>query len=63
MVEVDWDEAAAEKGGYETFMLKEIHEQPTALADTLAERVTHDGQVVLEGLGLTRRRDPPTCAR
>ena len=53
MVEVDWDEAAAEKAGYETFMLKEIHEQPTALADTLAERVTHDGQVVLEGLGLT----------
>jgi glucosamine--fructose-6-phosphate aminotransferase (isomerizing) len=53
VVEVDWDEAAAEKAGYETFMLKEIHEQPTALADTLAERVTHDGQVVLEGLGLT----------
>jgi glutamine---fructose-6-phosphate transaminase (isomerizing) len=53
VVQVDWDEAAAEKCGYETFMLKEIHEQPSALADTLAERVTHDGQVVLEGLGLT----------
>jgi glucosamine--fructose-6-phosphate aminotransferase (isomerizing) len=51
--EVDWDEDAAEKGGYETFMLKEIHEQPTALADTLAERVTHDGSVQLEGLGLS----------
>src|SRR5665648_651511 len=50
--EVDWDEDAAEKGGYETFMLKEINEQPTALADTLAERVTHEGRVELEGLGL-----------
>jgi glucosamine--fructose-6-phosphate aminotransferase (isomerizing) len=49
---VDWNEDAAEKGGYETFMLKEIHEQPTALADTLAERITHDGLVELEGLGL-----------
>jgi glucosamine--fructose-6-phosphate aminotransferase (isomerizing) len=50
--QVDWDEDAAEKGGYETFMLKEIHEQPTALADTLAERVTHDGDVELDGLGM-----------
>ena len=50
---VDWDEEAAEKSGYETFMLKEIHEQPTALADTLAERIGPDGQVVLDGLGLT----------
>jgi glucosamine--fructose-6-phosphate aminotransferase (isomerizing) len=50
---VDWDEEAAEKAGYETFMLKEIHEQPTSLADTLAERIGPDGQVVLKGLGLT----------
>ena len=50
---VDWDEEAAEKAGYETFMLKEIHEQPTSLADTLAERAGPDGRVVLEGLGLT----------
>jgi glutamine---fructose-6-phosphate transaminase (isomerizing) len=49
---VDWDEEAAEKAGYETFMLKEIHEQPTSLADTLAERVGADGRVVLDGLGL-----------
>jgi glucosamine--fructose-6-phosphate aminotransferase (isomerizing) len=49
---IDWDEEAAEKAGYETFMLKEIHEQPTSLADTLAERVGPDGRVVLEGLGL-----------
>ncbi len=49
---VDWDEEAAEKSGYETFMLKEIHEQPISLADTLAERVGSDGGVVLDGLGL-----------
>jgi glucosamine--fructose-6-phosphate aminotransferase (isomerizing) len=49
---VDWDEEAAEKAGYETFMLKEIHEQPTSLADTLSERVSPDGRVVLDGLGL-----------
>ena len=35
---VDWDEATAEKGGYETFMLKEIHEQADAVADTIADR-------------------------
>jgi len=50
---VDWDEEAAEKAGYETFMLKEIHEQPAALADTLAERIGASGQVVLEELGLS----------
>ena len=38
--EVDWDDEAAEKGGYETFMLKEIHEQPDAVAETIADRVT-----------------------
>jgi len=51
---VDWDEEAAERGGYETFMLKEIHEQPIALADTLTERIGPDGRVVLDGLGLTK---------
>ncbi len=35
---VDWDESTAEKGGYETFMLKEIHEQPSAVAETIADR-------------------------
>lgn len=49
---VDWDEEAAEKGGFETFMLKEIHEQPAALMDTLAERVGPDGLVRLDGTGL-----------
>ena len=54
--EIDWDEAAAEKGGYETFMLKEIHEQPDALADTLTQRIDHRGRVVLDGLELTREQ-------
>jgi glucosamine--fructose-6-phosphate aminotransferase (isomerizing) len=38
-VRIDWDTAAAEKGGYEHFMLKEIHEQPKALQDTLRPRI------------------------
>ncbi len=49
--EVDWDEDAAEKGGYETFMLKEIHEQPDAVAETVADRLAHD-EVELE-LGIS----------
>jgi glucosamine--fructose-6-phosphate aminotransferase (isomerizing) len=40
---VDWDAAAAEKGGFEHFMLKEIHEQPKALTDTLRARIQDDG--------------------
>jgi glucosamine--fructose-6-phosphate aminotransferase (isomerizing) len=36
---VDWDDDAAEKGGFETFMLKEIYEQPDAVAETVADRV------------------------
>jgi glutamine---fructose-6-phosphate transaminase (isomerizing) len=40
--EVDWDDDAAEKGGYETFMLKEIHEQGDAVAETLAGRLAAD---------------------
>ncbi len=49
---VDWDEDAAEKGGYETFMLKEIHEQPAALWDTIGDRLRPDGSVDLLGFGL-----------
>jgi len=49
---VDWDEDAAEKGGYESFMLKEIHEQPAALWDTIGDRLRGDGSVELDGLGL-----------
>jgi glutamine---fructose-6-phosphate transaminase (isomerizing) len=50
--EVDWDDAAAEKGGYETFMLKEIHEQADAVAETLAGRVLDDG-VDLGDIGIS----------
>ncbi len=48
---VTWDSAAAEKSGYETFMLKEIHEQPDALRETIGERL-EGGEVVLD-TGLT----------
>jgi glutamine---fructose-6-phosphate transaminase (isomerizing) len=43
--EIDWDEAAAEKDGYETFMLKEIHEQADAVAETIADRLPGDDVV------------------
>jgi glucosamine--fructose-6-phosphate aminotransferase (isomerizing) len=52
VVEVDWDDAAAERSGYETFMLKEIYEQPEGVAETIGDRVRH-GNLVLEGLGMT----------
>ena len=52
LVELDWDDEGAEKGGYETFMLKEIYEQPQAVADTIGDRVRH-GRLVLEGLGIS----------
>ena len=50
ITKVDWDDDAAEKGGYETFMLKEIHEQPDAVAETIADRV-HGDVVDLGDLG------------
>jgi len=50
--EIDWDEAAAEKGGYETFMLKEIHEQADAVAETIADRLPGDESVDLSELEL-----------
>ncbi|MBE3001143.1 glutamine--fructose-6-phosphate transaminase (isomerizing) [Nocardiopsis sp. HNM0947] len=50
---VDWDASAAEKGGYEYFMLKEIVEQPRAVADTLLGRVTTDGELHLDEMRLT----------
>ncbi len=40
---VEWDLDAAEKGGYEHFMIKEIHEQPKGLLDTMRPRIVHDG--------------------
>ncbi len=51
-VEIDWDDDSAEKGGYETFMLKEIYEQPEAVRETIGDRVRH-GELLLESLGLT----------
>ncbi|HEU0192637.1 MAG TPA: glutamine--fructose-6-phosphate transaminase (isomerizing) [Gaiellales bacterium] len=53
--QVDWDEDAAEKQGYETFMLKEIHEQPDAIAETIGERLYH-GALQLDGLNLSDER-------
>src|SRR6187397_1827657 len=52
VVEVDWDLDAAEKSGYETFMLKEIYEQPEGVRETIGDRVRH-GKLVLESLGLS----------
>jgi glucosamine--fructose-6-phosphate aminotransferase (isomerizing) len=49
---VAMDEDAAEKGGHETFMLKEIYEQPAALWDTIGDRLNADGSVDLMDLGL-----------
>jgi glucosamine--fructose-6-phosphate aminotransferase (isomerizing) len=55
VVEIDWDLEAAEKSGYETFMLKEIYEQPAAIAETLGDRIRH-GELVLESLGMTEEQ-------
>jgi glutamine---fructose-6-phosphate transaminase (isomerizing) len=49
---IDWDDEVAEKGGYETFMLKEIYEQPDAVSETIGDRARR-GKLVLEGIGLT----------
>jgi len=49
---VDWDDESAEKGGYETFMLKEIYEQPEAVRETIGDRARR-GKLVLEGIGLS----------
>lgn len=49
---IEWDAEAAEKGGYEHFMMKEIHEQPKVVADTL-NSVLKDGEVDLSGVGLS----------
>jgi glucosamine--fructose-6-phosphate aminotransferase (isomerizing) len=52
--EITWDAVAAQKGGYAHFMLKEIHDQPRALADTFRGRISlKDGRVALEDIQLT----------
>ena len=50
--EVTWDEDAAEKGGYPTFMLKEIHEQPDAVAETITDRLARGDRVDLSSVEL-----------
>ena len=55
-VEIRWDAAAAEKDGYEHFMMKEIHEQPRAVRDTLSPRIREEGErrvIDLSDAGLT----------
>ena len=49
---VDWDISAAEKGGYEHFMFKEIMEQPRALRDTISPRIK-DGKIILDDIALS----------
>ena len=52
LVEIDWSAEAAEKAGYEHFMMKEIHEQPRAVKDILASAI-QDGHIQYDKLGLT----------
>ena len=51
LTQIEWDSESAEKDGYEHFMMKEIHEQPKAVLDTL-NSVIHDGKIDLEPVGL-----------
>lgn len=50
---IDWDSAAAEKGGFDLFMLKEISEQPRAVADTLRGRFGRDGRIALDDMRIS----------
>lgn len=52
LVEIKWDAEAAEKGGYEHFMMKEIHEQPKAILDTMNSKMK-DGRIDLTDVGLS----------
>lgn len=51
---VTWDADAAEKEGYEHFMLKEIHEQPKGIRETLVRRLNEDGAINLDGISMTK---------
>ena len=51
-ITIEWDASAAEKGGYEHFMLKEMYEQSKTVMDTMSPRIK-DGQIIIEELGLT----------
>lgn len=52
---IDWDISAAEKGGFDHFMAKEIMEQPKAVRDTISPRIK-DGEIVLDGIQLTKEQ-------
>lgn len=54
VLHVTWDADAAEKGGYEHFMMKEIHEQPKGLEDTLIKRLKDGNEINLDGISMTK---------
>ncbi len=54
VLHVSWDADAAEKEGYEHFMLKEIHEQPKGISETLLRRLDANGNVVLDGISMSK---------
>ena len=51
---VTWDADAAEKEGYDHFMLKEIHEQPKGIRNTITRRMDEEGNIVLDGIRMTK---------
>ncbi|MCB2306737.1 glutamine--fructose-6-phosphate transaminase (isomerizing) [Clostridium estertheticum] len=53
---VTWDAAAAEKGGYEHFMIKEIHEQPKAIRDTMTSRIVLGQPITLDDINITKEQ-------
>lgn len=53
--DVKWDIEAASKGGYDCFMLKEINEQPEGVKNTLERRIDENGNLVLDGINLTKQ--------
>jgi glucosamine--fructose-6-phosphate aminotransferase (isomerizing) len=55
-LEIDWDVARAQKSGYDDFMLKEIHEQPAAVRDTLVGRIDSSGRLALDEIHMSEDR-------
>jgi len=53
---VTWDAAAAEKGGFEHFMIKEIHEQPKAIRDTMTSRIVLGQPITLDDINITKEQ-------
>lgn len=53
---VTWNEDAAEKGGYDSFMLKEIHEQPRAVKDTLASKIALGKEILIDNISFTKEQ-------